>query len=156
MFFPKGLFEKPDLSSDKLCQWLGLPTIGYGEALLRWHNEISKLDDSKSLYREEPGNDELVELGHGIFVHNPILQKGNILEKKILKLLEYGPLDTLSIGKRIFPTINTTGKRYTTSILHRLAYNGVILHHQEDGMDVWELIHPEPVSPIIVPPIPPK
>lgn len=156
MFFPKGLFERVDLSSEKLCQWLSLPTIGYGEGLLRWHEEISKLSDVGNLYRAEPTNDELVEVGHGVFIHNPNLQKGNILEKKILKLLQYGPLDTLSIGKRMFPAINTTGKRYTTSILHRLAYNGIVLHHQENGIDIWELIHPEPVSPIIVPPIPPK
>ena len=171
MFFSRNIFKQAQLTPAEICESLSLPRIEYGEALFEWHQEISKSTPDENC-RPPPGFEEPQQspapVKTGYYVHS--LDKGleliipteseplrdtlrhKIIDKKILNCLRDGPMDTVSIGKRVLG--RTPWRRPISALLYRMASEGTIIHHQEGDLHIWELTATEPISPIIVPPLP--
>lgn len=154
MFFSRSISKQTRPTPESLCEALSLPRIVYGQALLEWYEEVSKLTP-------------VLTIKSGFYLHSleslpqlvmPTYQQGHgdcrhkITDQKILNCLRDGPLDTLSIGKKILG--RTTWRRPINATLYRMASEGKIIHHQEEDLHIWELTSSEPVVPIVVPPIP--
>lgn len=132
-----------------VCEALSLPRIIYGQALLEWYKEISKLStDHHSFKDESDPNLTFHERGHGHSRHE-------IIERKVLNCLKDGPLDTLTIAKKVYggtvPNRPVTGRRAMTAILYRMASEGKIIHHKDGDLHTWELTSSEVMIPIVVP-----
>lgn len=134
MFFPSHLFHKSTLSSEEIRCKLASPRIEYGDALMGWYQENSKLGDYLNHARET-----------NTYNHR-------ITEQKIVNCLRQGPMETHDIARRIVG--RSTSRRPIISVLHKMASDGIIIHHQVNNKHIWELTRSSQIDPIIVPPIP--
>lgn len=154
MFFPRSISTQTRPTPESLCEVLSLPRIIYGQALLEWYEEISKLSpihrpatvkSGVYLHSPETGLQLVIptyQQGHGDSRHK-------ITDQKILNCLKDGPMDTISIAKKILG--RTIWRRPISATLYRMASEGKIIHHQEDDVHIWELTSSEPIIPIVVP-----
>ncbi len=193
MFFSRSISKQTRPTPESICEALSLHRIEYGQALLEWYQEVSKLStvaaglpttplnvsalsSSSEICRTPPGfpprrvtsawtsKEEPIEIKYGCYVHNEqgrlqLLKptpkesvRHKIIDQKILNCLRDGPMDTLTIGRKILG--RTTWRRPISTTLYRMASDGTIIHHQEEGLHIWELTSSQPVSPIIVPGVP--
>lgn len=128
MFFPRSILKQTRPTPESVCEVLSLPRIVYGQALLEWYEEIAKLTAEPPKYQ------------HGHSRHT-------ITDQKVLNCLKDGPLDTLSIAKKILGRM--TWRRPISATLYRMASEGKIICHQEGDLHIWELV--ASVAPIVVP-----
>lgn len=138
MFFASDLFNHHPITADTVRRRLSSPRIEYGEALTNWHRQMSRLQgylqhkDEKSPYNST---------------------QHRVTEQKIINCLKNGPMTTQSLGRKILGR-TATSRRPIIAILHKMASDGVIIHHQIGDEHVWELTRSIKIAPIIVPHIP--
>lgn len=158
MFLAGSISKQTRPTPETICEALSLQRIVYGQALLEWYEEVSKLLPPPGL---QP---EIMTIKTGFYLHSneglskqvlPPYEQGRgdsrheIIDRKVLNCLRDGPLDTLSIAKKILGKI--TYRFPISAILYRMASEGKIIHHQDGDLHTWELTSPESMVPIVVP-----
>lgn len=168
MFLAGSISKQTRPTPETICEALSLQRIVYGQALLEWYEEVSKLLPPPGLQPEimtatlpDPGP---MTIKTGFYLHSneglskqvlPPYEQGRgdlrheIIDRKVLNCLRDGPLDTLSIAKKILGRI--TYRLPISAILYRMASEGKIIHHQDGDLHTWELTSPESMVPIVVP-----
>jgi predicted transcriptional regulator len=139
MFFPPNIFQSRVLSAESIRNQLSSPRIEYGEALFEWYNEMIKMKE--------------ISYEYGYSIHKEVTlaetTRHHIIEQKIINCLRKEPMNTIEIGKKILG--RSTSRRPIISILHKMASEGIIIHHQEGNEHMWELTQSSVITPIVVP-----
>jgi len=121
MFFSSSVFETP--SAEVISQKLSSRRLEHGQAMLDWYKQMLKISE---IHKETSIN------------------RHCIIEQKIISCLRSGPMTTLEIGRNV-------SRLPITAILHKMASDGVVIHHQERNEHIWELTGNNYIQPIVVP-----
>jgi len=73
-----------------------------------------------------------------------------VMERRVLDCLKRGPMTTEKLGVKILGR-SVTYRRPVIATLHKMASDGLILHHKDGDTHIWELTNSYTIRPIMVP-----